>query len=274
MPVGEMVETLNASQPIVLVGYSAIMEVLAYEQLGGKLHIRPKELKCGGEPLSLKGRQVINKAFGDCLMEVYSTTESLALASECFAHKGMHIHEDAVILEVVDDKGKPVPEGTFGSKVLLTNLLNRVEPIIRYEISDMISTVRDDACPCGLKFRKIPRVEGRTMDIVWMKRKDGSLEPLHPFCFYDFLEEIQELKRYQVLQTSENSIVLYIVPLVPGQGDQLKFSVEKELLAMLEQKRLDGEIEYSLEVVHDIPRDKTSLKFKPVVALADVVRAP
>jgi hypothetical protein len=43
---------------------------------------------------------------------------------------------------------------------------------------------------------------------------------------------------------------------------------------MLEQKRLDGEIEYSLEVVHDIPRDKTSLKFKPVVALADVVRAP
>jgi len=64
------------------------------------------------------------------------------------------------------------------------------------------------------------------------------------------------------------------VPLVPGQGDQLKFSVEKELLAMLEQKRLDGEIEYSLEVVHDIPRDKTSLKFKPVVALADVVRAP
>ena len=274
MPVGEMVETLNASQPIVLVGYSAIMEVLAYEQLGGKLNIRPKELKCGGEPLSLKGRQVINKAFGDCLMEVYSTTESLALASECFAHKGMHIHEDAVILEVVDDKGKPVPEGTFGSKVLLTNLLNRVEPIIRYEISDMISTVRDDACPCGLKFRKIPRVEGRTMDIVWMKRKDGSLEPLHPFCFYDFLEEIQELKRYQVLQTSENSIVLYIVPLVPGQGNQLKFSVEKELLAMLEQKRLDGEIEYTLEVVHDIPRDKTSLKFKPVVALADVVRAP
>jgi hypothetical protein len=64
------------------------------------------------------------------------------------------------------------------------------------------------------------------------------------------------------------------VPLVPGQDDRLKPIVARELLAMLEQKRLYGEIEYTLEVVHDIPRDKASLKFKPVVALADVVRAP
>lgn len=274
MPAAEMVKTLNEAQPIVLVGYSAIMELLAYEQLGGKLRIRPKEIKCGGEPLSIKGRQVINKAFGECLMEVYSTTESLALASECFAHRGMHIHEDAVILEVVDNEYRPVPEGTLGSKVLLTNLLNRVEPIIRYEIPDMLSTVQDDACPCGLKFQKIPRVEGRTMDIIWIKRQDGSLEPLHPFCFYDFLEEIQEVKCYQVVQTSENSIVLYIVPVASGKDAELKSRVEKELLVMLEQKRLSGQIAYDLEVIGDIPRDQASLKFKPVVALADIVRAP
>lgn len=269
-PVQEMVEELNASQPIILVGYSAIMEILAYEQLAGRLRIQPKEIKCGGEPLSGRGRQVINEAFGNCLMEVYSTTESLALASECYAHRGMHIHEDAVILEVVNDQGMPVPEGVLGSKVLLTNLLNRVEPIIRYEISDMVSWVKDDACPCGLRFRKIPRVEGRSMDILWIQKHDGTLEPLHPFCFYDFLEDIPELKRYQVVQTSPKSLLIYLVPLEEKLAQSLKIGVDQELRAMLEQKGLIDEVSYRLEIVQEIPREQKSLKFKPIVSLGHV----
>jgi phenylacetate-coenzyme A ligase PaaK-like adenylate-forming protein len=267
MPVNEMVEQLNTAQPIVLVGYSAIMEILAYEQLEGRLCIHPKEIKCGGEPLSGKGRQMINKAFGGCLMEVYSTTESLALASECYAHDGMHIHEDAVILEVVDEHGMPVPEGVLGSKVLLTNLLNRVEPIIRYEISDMLSCIREDSCPCGLRFRKIPRVQGRSMDILWIQRKNKTLEPLHPFCFYDFLEDIPKLKRYQVVQTSPKSLLIYLIPIGAEHTESLRVIVDKELQAMLRQKHLLGEVSYTLEIVQDIPREQKSLKFKPIISL-------
>ena len=105
------------------------------------------------------------------------------------------------------------------------------------------------------------------MDILWVQKQDGTLEPLHPFCFYDFLEDIPELKRYQVVQTSPKSLWIYLVPLDGKRAQSLRVGVDKELRAMLEQKGLLEEVSYNLEIVQEIPREQKSLKFKPIVSL-------
>ena len=69
----------------------------------------------------------------------YASTETGMLASECDRHAGMHVFEDLVHIEVVDDDGRAVPDGTAGSRMLVTNLINRTLPMIRFELTDLVT---------------------------------------------------------------------------------------------------------------------------------------
>ena len=64
----------------------------------------------------------------------------------------MHVFEDLVHVEVVDDDGRAVPDGSPGSRILVTNLLNRTQPLIRFELTDLV-TVSPEPCPCGRPFK-------------------------------------------------------------------------------------------------------------------------
>jgi phenylacetate-coenzyme A ligase PaaK-like adenylate-forming protein len=72
----------------------------------------------------------------------------------------MHIADDLVILEPVDTLGNAVPYGQPADRVLLTNLFNRDQPLIRYDIADAM-TLTDAPCPCGCAHRRIIDVPGR-----------------------------------------------------------------------------------------------------------------
>ena len=61
------------------------------------------------------------------------------LACDCDRHAGMHVFEDLVHVEVVDDDGRAVPDGTPGSRILVTNLVNRTQPLIRFELTDLVT---------------------------------------------------------------------------------------------------------------------------------------
>ena len=77
----------------------------------------------------------------------------------------MHIADDLVILEPVDAQGNPVPYGQPADRVLLTNLYNLDQPLIRYDIADAM-TISDEPCPCGCAHRRITDIRGR-MDAVF-----------------------------------------------------------------------------------------------------------
>ena len=80
----------------------------------------------------------------------------------------MHIADDLVILEPVDTQGDVVPYGQPADRVLLTNLYNLDQPLIRYDIADAM-TMTDVPCPCGCAHRRITDVRGR-MDGVFELR--------------------------------------------------------------------------------------------------------
>jgi len=148
-PVESIVERLNSWQPEVLVAYASMIRLLAEEQLAGRLHIYPEFVFSASEVLTDRARRQAEAAWGKKPFDVYAATETAGIASECDLHRGMHLFEDLVITEIVDEYNRPVAPGVYGEKVLLTVLFSRTLPLIRYEMSDSVRPAASPYCPCG-----------------------------------------------------------------------------------------------------------------------------
>jgi phenylacetate-CoA ligase len=122
--------------------------ILADEQHAGRLQIAPVCLVSSAEVLTLVLRQRVEVVWGrHVLFNQYGVTEAGTFAVECKSHSGLHLFEDLVIFEVVDQQNRPVPPGNYGDKVLLTVLFNHTQPLIRYELTDSVR-VATGRCPC------------------------------------------------------------------------------------------------------------------------------
>ena len=166
-PIDETVAKLNEFQPNFLTGYASILEPLARRQTAGQLRLREggrlKQITNISEPLSEEVRLRLESAFGVHVSNQYGMGECPHLTFGCPHAPGSHLNSDQAILEVVDDHYRAVPPGTPGAKVLVTNLVNHVQPFIRYEIDDMV-TISATPCPCGSQFPLIQSVAGRSQD--------------------------------------------------------------------------------------------------------------
>src|SRR5207247_1234459 len=81
----------------------------------------------------------------------YASTEGLTGSSRP-DEVAIAFAEDGCIVELVDDDNRPVPPGTPSAKVLVTNLYNRVQPLIRYDITARF--VADPPAPTGPGHRR------------------------------------------------------------------------------------------------------------------------
>jgi putative adenylate-forming enzyme len=182
MPVGALVAQLNAQRPHILIVYPSIGRVLAEEQLARRLRISPSHVLTGSEVVTADRRRRMEAAWGPVVSEQYAATEAGGIAAECERHSGLHIGEDRMILEVVDEANQPVPAGTPGAKVLLTVLFNHTQPLIRYELADMV-TIAPTPCSCGRPFRLITQIQGRSADLIRLRGATGGAVTVHPIVF-------------------------------------------------------------------------------------------
>jgi phenylacetate-CoA ligase len=108
-----------------------------------------------------------------------------------------------VIVEPVDVDGKPVPPGVRSAKVYVTNLINPLLPLIRYEISDEL-TVLDEPCGCGSAFTRVADIQGRNDDVF--AYANGIA--VHPHVFRSRLAQEATVSEYQVHQTLDGADLL------------------------------------------------------------------
>jgi phenylacetate-CoA ligase len=174
-PLPDLVAGLNAAQPKVeaLQGWPSIIRPLALEALAGRLTFTPTWVSVAGEVCSPLVREAVRAAWGIEPSEFWGCCEG-TYAFPCGIGEGMHIADDLVILEPVDTQGNVVPYGQPADRVLLTNLFNLDQPLIRYDIADAM-TITDAPCPCGCAHRRILDVQGR-MDGV-LEFPGGSAVP-------------------------------------------------------------------------------------------------
>jgi phenylacetate-CoA ligase len=191
LPLPEIVRRLNAAQPPALLGYSSKLAELAREQRAGRLRIAPRSVAANAEVLTARDRAAIADAFGVPVINQFVSTEGLVGQSEP-GGPVLRFASDLCLAELVDADNQPVPDGTASSKVLVTNLHNLTQPLIRYELTDRF--VRPPGSPHGGYL--LASVEGRADEPF----RYGRLE-VHPHVLRSTLVAAAAVREYQVRQT-------------------------------------------------------------------------
>ncbi len=197
----EIVAGLNEAQPDMLIAYPSALHVLSFEARAGRLRIAPRKIMACSEPLLPEIRIAAEEAWGIRVGNLYGASEGGCIAVPC-DHGGSHLSEDLVIVEPVDEDGRPVAPGERAARIYLTNLFNRALPLIRYEITDEV-TILTDPCPCGSAHRCVGDIQGRLDDVfVYDDRR------VHPHLFRSELSRHPGVVEYQVRQTSQGARVI------------------------------------------------------------------
>lgn len=205
LPLGELTRQLNDFRPTLLIGYPSVLRLLADERRARRLRIAPDYIGLGGEDVEPGARERIVEAFPCVVRDNYGASEFLVLAYGC-AHGWLHVNSDWVILEPVDAAYQPTPPGQPSHTVLLTNLANRVQPLIRYDLGDSV-TLRADRCPCGSPLPAM-RVVGRQGDTLRLLSPSGATVAIAPLAIGAVVEETEGVRRAQVIQTSDDTLTV------------------------------------------------------------------
>jgi phenylacetate-CoA ligase len=261
-PPAVMVEALNRHQPEFLYAYGSVLGLLAAEQLDGRLRIAPAIIASSGETHTDELRAAIRAAWGTSSFEMYGMTEAGIIGSHCDRHTGIHLFEDQAIVEVVDERGRPVPDGQVGHKLLVTNLVTRTQPLLRYEVSDMVA-VAGERCPCGRPFRLLAGIEGRNDDILHLPAATGGTVAVHPLALRGALAAIPGLAQYKVIHDADGLRIRAAL----GHGADAGRTVEQVRSRLVDRLAAQGVARPAVEVeLRDSLQDErdTAGKFKLV----------
>ena len=212
-PLSILVQQLNDWQPTALAVYPSVLTQLADEQLAGRLRIPLANVATSAEVLTAETRRRVEQAWGIRVFDTYGATEYAPIAAEC-AFGNKHLFEDRAIIEVVDERGERVPAGERGDRILLTLLERRTQPLIRYEISDMVRELPGQ-CGCGRSFRMIESIEGRIEDVLFFGSRMGgdARVAIHPNLFHAILETVPATG-WQIVQ-DDQGLTVFLTGAVP-----------------------------------------------------------
>jgi len=226
----DLVEGLNRFEPDAMTVYPSMAVLLAEEQRSGRLRLSLQTITTTSELRTPEAAARIEDAFGVPPFNLYGTTEGL-WGGECQRHDGVHLFEDDVIVENVDEAGRPVPDGAPGARLVVTNLANRVQPLIRLEIADAM-TLTAQTCGCGRTLRRIERVEGRAEDVVWLPSAGGRPVAVLPMQFCVVARD-RDVVEFQVVQQGARLVVLVVGrgP-APGLEERIRAGLRERLQAL------------------------------------------
>jgi phenylacetate-CoA ligase len=226
-PLGELADALERFKPDVQAGYPSVVAMLA----GEGLDIAPSIVMTSSEVLTPEMRERVRAAWGVEPHEVYGATDGL-WGSTC-EHHNLHFAEDMTIVEVEDER------------LLITNLFMRTQPIIRYEITDIVR-IDDTPCPCGRPYRTVAAIEGRSDDIL---RLNGVA--VHPIALRSPLAKVSALRAYQIVHRADG----LHVRAVPRDGAEVREPVRAALAGALSAVGAPG-TPVHVDVVAELERDQ------------------
>jgi len=211
----EYCDIINKFKPVYLRGYASSLYFFAkWIEDNEKTVVIPKGVFTTAEKLYPGMKQKIQDVFNCPVYDAYGLNDGGLSAYECPEHNGLHIDTERSVLEVVDEKGNQVEKGV--GRILATSLNNFAMPFIRYDTGD-IGKISNDPCPCGRESRLLKEVLGREQEIL--RTPEGTF--IHGEFFSHIFWEIENVKEFQVIQNSPDSILINIVPEENFNEDQL-----------------------------------------------------
>jgi phenylacetate-coenzyme A ligase PaaK-like adenylate-forming protein len=248
-PVADIVGRLNELRPDGLFGYPSMLARLAIEQRAGRLAIAPRMVNSTAETLLPEFRAAISEAFGAPITDTFATSEGLTGASAP-DDPVITMATDSCIVELVDDAYRPVPPGVASAKVLVTNLYNTLQPLIRYELGDSFTRQPGSHAHGHLRVT----VVGRSDEIL---RYPGA--EVHPVVLRSVLLAHPGVVDYLVTQTPRGVAVLALT-----ERDVDLPRLRADLRAALLRTGL-ADPEVQAEAVSSLPRHPETGKLRRVV---------
>lgn len=195
-------------RPSLMFGHAHSIYLLAlYVRRMGIDSIRPKGIITSSMMLLPHERETIESVFGRIVFDRYGCEEVSLIASECEVHDGMHINIDHLYVEFVrPDGGGPAAAEEPGA-VVVTDLLNRAMPLIRYNVEDM-GVPLDRACSCGRGLPLMAGVSGRVADFL-VKRDGARVAGIS--LIENTLTRIPGIEQMQIVQDTLELIRLNVV---------------------------------------------------------------
>ncbi len=201
---------LQKFQPNILSAPPSMLKILVKEVNEGRLDIRPKRLVSYAEVLHPDIKKEIEQVFNTRVHQIYQGSEG-AIAMTC-KHGSLHINEDLMYVQTLDQNGNQTPPGKPCFRMIVTDLNKKSQPIIRFELNDII-TISPEKCKCGSSFRVIEQIMGRADDLFWAHR-DGTEELQYIFPDYirrAIISSSEEIDEYQAIQKDYNNVLVRIL---------------------------------------------------------------
>lgn len=255
-PLSDLVNELNRFRPVLLAPYASLASQLASEQEAGRLHIQPVLLTVSAEGLPVAEYDRIAKVFRAKVGNSYAASECMFLSYDC-SERWLHVNADWVVVEPVNADYSPTPAGEQSHTVLVTNLANRTQPILRYDLGDSVLQ-RPDPCPCGNPLPAI-RPRGRTADVLTFRnlRGDPVKVPLLAFG-----ADVPGVEQFQIVQTAPATLRVRLR--VAAAADRLRVweAVRAEIIRVLAANGLDH---VTVESTEEPPQQTAAGKYREII---------
>lgn len=147
-----------------------LYEVFKEEGLDPRQDTNLHTLVIGAEPHTEEHRRRIEEMFGVKAYNSFGLSEmnGPGVAFECTEQNGLHVWEDAYVVEIIDPITlEPVADGDIG-ELVMTTLDRQAMPVIRYRTRDLTRFLPGE-CKCGRTHRRLDRIAGRSDDMFIMK---------------------------------------------------------------------------------------------------------
>ena len=249
-PLGPILDSLNAFQPTILMGYPSALGILADAQLQGRLTIAPQAAQCSGESVLAADRAKVEQAFGVPLVDVYSSTEHLIMGANRPEYGCMHLFEDNLIFELKEDH------------TLITNLFNRTMPLIRYRMNDMLTSRSDHQ---GVLPFTAVQVAGRSEHTPTFLNEHGKEDFIHAIVIADLLIEGVRCLQLEVVDRTSFRLRICLERGLDASGRRNAMAASHQAFdELLAQKEMRN-VSYQVEVADELPVDPKTGKFRLVV---------
>lgn len=238
-------------RPAMLSGYPNMLARVSalLETDRGSLGIRVAVT--GAEALTPDLRQRIEGRLGVPVRDQYGSSECNLMAWECQEGGPLHVCDDSVALEVVDEAHHPVATGQRG-EVFVTALHTFTMPLIRFRLGD-VAEQGDARCGCGSPYSTIRGVQGRMLDMFPLP--DGRV--IHPYLMSEALimNDPGWIEGFQLTQERTDRIVLQIIPHETPSQSRL------DALRAAATALFGAGVNFELSIVASIPSDPSG-KFR------------
>lgn len=247
-PIQDIIDKLNNFQPTILGGYFNAMKILAKKQEDGVLKINPRILVNCGEGVIRRDKKYIENVFSAPMSNLYSFAECISLGFGKDEYEGIYIRDDLAKIEVKKDH------------IIVTNLFNKTEPIIRYRVDDYVC-LKEDTKKI-YPFTLIDDIVGRDEFVIWFENETGDMDFIHPLIFTDFY--VNGLDKHQIAITGKTSFEFRVV-INSDDHEKVKKEITAKMNKLLADKKF-GNVKFTIKEFKDLSIDKKTGKFKLIVS--------